>query len=416
MKHLSRSAVGLGLAMLGTLACAQYQATFVEYNKGWGTAIADYNNDGHDDLFIVGHDTDDRIWFWTPTGYQRSNQSWELKPHSDRHDCAPADVDLDGRIDVYCAVGAKKGKGTGANELWMGQADGTHKLITTKIGAKDLYGRSRRPIFFDLNRDGWPDIFLTNYGIERVDGEPNINKVFLNNHDSTFTLTRTVATGAFGSMCVAKGDIDGDGWDDVVVCSDQPGPPHIYLNDHHNDFTLLAPPTGRISAPLQQAPQRPSRNGASPEDINLGDWNDVKLADMDGDGRDDMVIVTKDNLLQIWRNSGVAPYYTEVMLEEQFSVVASGVAIGDFNHDGRKDLYVVLRDAACERKPDDQKVDLAPDVWYASLPSGGWQKVQLDQPDYRGCGHMADVLDGDRLVLVNGGIAWFGNNYVLQLQ
>lgn len=373
-------AAGLLLAAQCLVAQAQFKVTLIERSKAWGSATADYNGDGHDDIYIAGHDHNDRIWYWTPSGYTPSVQ---VLPWSDRHDCDAADVNLDGRIDIYCAVGADKGKGDGINELWMQNAAGQHELMSPN-GAEDPYGRSRIPRFFDFNHDGYPDIYLSNYAVPRDDGQPNLNRVFVNQAGAGFVEATTLASGPVGSICVEKGDIDGDGWDDLAVCDDA-GPAHLYLNNRAGDFIELPLPGTTLA------------------------WTAARLADMNGDGRDDLVLLTANNRLQIWFNSGAGSYFETLGFDESLPSVAASVAVLDLDHDGLKDLYVVLQDGLCEFSGN----DLAADRIYQGQPGNQWLRIKLKQ-QYAGCGHLADVLDGDKVLLLNGGGGWIGPNYVIQ--
>lgn len=379
MKTVTSLALGALLAGACVLARAQATIEYIEFNKSWGSAIADFDKDGHDDLFITGHDSEDRIWYWTPTGYQPS--PWKF-PDVDRHDCDVADVDHDGLLDLYCAIGAEKGTGLKNNELWFGQPGGTFRLVQN-YGADDPSGRSRTPKFFDINHDGWPDIYIEEEATPRDDGLPNYNHVYVNDHAGTFHEVTTIATGNKGYQCVATGDIDGDGWDDLVVCS-LSAISQIYINNHANDFTLLRTPA-------------------------IAKWRDVKLVDMNGDGRLDLVTVGFDDVFRIYFNTGVAPYFGGTPdYQDQLPAKAMGLAVGDFDHDGFKDAYVVLENDDCE--PDLLK-DTDPDVVYFGKAGNTWSKTQLAQ-SYTGCGHLVDTLDGDKVLLENGGVAYRGPNYV----
>jgi len=77
-------------------AQAQKVPAMVEYSKAWSLVVADFDGDGIDDILIAGHDQEDRIWYGSPTGYRPGPQPL---PWRDRHGCAAADVDRDGRID-----------------------------------------------------------------------------------------------------------------------------------------------------------------------------------------------------------------------------------------------------------------------------------------------------------------------------
>lgn len=379
MERVARIAAGAALAFQTFVVQAQYSAEFIESSKAWGSVVADFNGDGHDDIFITGHDQDDRIWYWSANGYQPSSQTlvWV-----DRHDCAAADFNRDGRIDMYCAVGAERGTGVGLNELWLQDADGQFNQLLGH-GAEDMYGSARIPVFLDVNHDGYPDVYITNERRTRTDGNLSINRLFVNQGGTGFTELVTAATGERGSACAAKGDIDGDGWDDLVVC-DLSGPPHVYHNDRAGGFATLN--TEAVASK----------------------WVDAKLTDMNRDGRDDLVILA-GNKLQIWLNSGAPPYFVQPAYQNQLTFMGKSLTVGDFNKDGRKDVYVVLMKSGCQSILDDQ----APDLVFQGTANGSWSKIKQPQAGYAGCGHLADTVDGSRVLLMNGGISWRGPNYVL---
>lgn len=380
-KHIQRLLVaGISMVCLNVPAMAQYRAEWLETTKAWGSVVADFNLDGHDDLFVTGHHAEDRIWYWSPTGYVRSEQVFDWV---DRHDCDAADVNLDGRPDIYCAIGADRGEGQGTKQLWLQGEDGVFRL-SENHGAEDPFGRGRLPIFFDFNGDAYPDLYLTNFPTTRPDGQPNINRVFVNQGGAGFREVITLATGMRGSQCVAKGDVDGDGRDDLLVCYEH-GPGHLYLNDRAGDFRELASPALG------------------------GEWRDAKLKDVNGDGRVDLVLIhAASNALQVWLNRGTGGFYEAPALEAALPHRAVSLAVADVDRDGRQDIYVVLADSACTSTGR----DAAPDLLFKGAAGGGWVKTQLKQ-NYGGCGHLADVVDGHRILLENGDIALRGPSFVL---
>jgi hypothetical protein len=366
---------------------ADYEPQLIETSQVWESTVADYNHDGHDDILINGHDANDRIWYWTATGYVPSPQVF---PSVDRHGCDAADVNQDGLLDLYCEIGAEKGMGHKVNELWIQQTNGLMQLQVGGFGAEDYYGRGRRPQFFDFNHDTYPDLYVTNWAIPRIDGMPNVNFSYINYFKTTskpgFVAVSTLATGKMGSLCVDKGDINHDGWDDLVVC-DKEGDGHLFINTQHNDFQDSATTIYKGSRL----------------------WRDAKLVDVNLDGWDDLVILTVANVLEIRLNRKQGRLFGKVDFYDSLPFKAVSVVAGDFNRDKRphKDLYVVLQDDACPTSGH----DLAPDVLYTAL-KGTWIKHQLTQ-DLPGCGQLADVVDGNNVLLMNGGISWVGPNYLI---
>jgi hypothetical protein len=362
-------------------AGTRYQATYLEFSKGWGSIVADFDRDGHDEIYVTGHDRDDRIWYWTPSGYLPGPQ---VLPYVDRHACAAADVNRDGMLDFFCEIGAEKGTGATTKELWMQDAGGVFTRAVG-FGAEDVYGRGRYPVFFDFNHDGWPDLYLTNESTIRVDGHPNINHVFINQAGNGFVEQTTIATGGLGFQCAHKGDIDGDGWDDLVVCGNKEGS-HLFLNNRHGDFTEVPSPAAAVT------------------------WNDAQLVDMNGDGRQDLVLVNSRQMLQIWLNTGTSPYFVSPSLNTPLAGGGVSLAVGDFDGNGRKDVYVVLEDAACQTT----LLDLAPDFVFWGQADGSYVAEQQPQAGYPGCGHLADTVDGNKILLEQGGPGWKAPNYLIR--
>jgi len=367
-------------------ASTVYTPKLIERAKAWGSATADYNGDGHQDIFVTGHDPNDRIWYWTTKGYIASKQVF---PDVDRHACTTADVNGDGRIDLYCAVGADKGTGLKANELWLQGADG-FMVAKTGHGAEDPSGRSRIPLFFDLNHDGKPDLYSSNLASPRTDGLPNFNHVFLGHGDGTFSEVSTIATGGLGSQCVVKGDINHDGWDDLLVC-DEKSPGHLFVNNHRNDFVELSLPP-----------------------LAMLEWHDAKLADLDGDGWDDLVLLDANNHLKVWFNKGTGGFTGDPVLDVALPGYAVSLTVGDFNKDRRMDIYVVLQDLTCHASPNSKSIDIEPDMVFWGQADHTWVAERLTtQAGLEGCGHLADTLDGYKVLLENGGTDWVGPELVL---
>jgi hypothetical protein len=100
---------------------------------------------------------------------------------------------------------------------------------------------------FDYDRDGWLDIYLVNgstYDAENGKTEPPHAALFHNNHDGTFTNVANIAgvtNDRWGFGC-AVGDYDNDGWPDIYVGNY--GKNRLYHNNHEGTFTDLAEAAG----------------------------------------------------------------------------------------------------------------------------------------------------------------------------
>ena len=86
------------------------------------------------------------------------------------------------------------------NTLFQNNGDGTFADVTEAAGVGDAARKSMNAIFCDLNRDGWPDIFVTN--------DTDANGLYLNKGNGTFKPFSGPSglSTTDGSMGIAVGD------------------------------------------------------------------------------------------------------------------------------------------------------------------------------------------------------------------
>ena len=124
------------------------------------------------------------------------------------------DYDRDGWLDIYLVNGstydAVSGKGDPPHAaLFHNNHDGTFTDVTKSAGtANDRWGVGA--IAADFDNDGWPDLYVTNLGK---------NRLYHNNHDGTFTDVAEKAGVVAGgwSTGATAGDYNGDGLLDIFV-------------------------------------------------------------------------------------------------------------------------------------------------------------------------------------------------------
>lgn len=124
------------------------------------------------------------------------------------------DYDNDGWLDIYLVNGstydALSGKATPPHAaLFHNNHDGTFTDVAAKAGVtNDRWGFG--VVVGDFDNDGWPDIYVSNFGK---------NRLYHNNHDGTFTDVAEKAGVALGiwSSGATFGDYDGDGFLDLFV-------------------------------------------------------------------------------------------------------------------------------------------------------------------------------------------------------
>jgi enediyne biosynthesis protein E4 len=95
----------------------------------------------------------------------------------------------------------------------------------------------------DYNRDGWPDIYVTNSAIGSK------NHLYRNNHDGTFTdvaeqlgVADVNQPGTGVSMGAVWGDYDNDGYEDLFLI--KWGKPELFHNDQGKHFTRVSDQAG----------------------------------------------------------------------------------------------------------------------------------------------------------------------------
>ena len=267
-------------------------------------ALFDYDNDGRLDILVVRHPP--------PTPYPQAlsasapNRLYHQKP--------------DGRFVEIPNAGGLAGKGY-------------HHGVA--IG--------------DIDNDGFPDVYICNYG--------GPDQLFHNNGDGTFTdITAkaglpTARNDANWSSTAAFVDFDGDGFLDLIVvhfatfdpgrrCQSSTDPadqdycgPHtftgqlatLYHNNGDGTFTDVTAKAGIMT---------PGRG-----------WG-IIAADITGRGLPDLFQANDEEPNQLWVNQGAGTFADEAVLRgcafDAFGSVRAnmGVAIGDVYNAGRLDLYV----------------------------------------------------------------------------
>ncbi|MEP9390257.1 FG-GAP-like repeat-containing protein [Mesorhizobium sp. KR9-304] len=160
----------------------------------------------------------------------------------------------------------------------------------------------------DLNGDGYNDVVVTNAGGQAT-------QVFINTGSGDFLLGQSLA--AEDARGVALGDLDGDGDIDAIVTSSSAGPNRVFLNDSSGNFVETATPFAYGS-----------------------DSRSVALGDIDGDGDLDAAIGNASNQPnQVFLNDG-SGVFTDSGQSIGGNVYTGDVDLGDLDGDGDLDLFV----------------------------------------------------------------------------
>jgi hypothetical protein len=326
---------------------------------GMGVAIADYDNDGRDDVYLTALEGD-RLFHNEGGGKFRDvTAASEIRNANFGTSAAWVDYDRDGLLDLFvanyvqwnakgdlwCSLdGATKSyctpesyKGT-SSRLYRNLGGGKFQDVSQKAGVADPTSKSLGIAVFDYNADGWPDLFVAN------DTQPN--KLYRNNRDGTFTEDGLSAGVAFGEDGVARGAMGVDAAD-----FDRSGRQHLLVGNFSNQMLGLYKNEGN-GLFVDEAP-RSTVGRASLLSLAFG----VFFFDYDLDGMLDILAanghideeigrvqpkVQFEQLPHLFRNLGKSTFVevTQSAGDLAQRMVGRGAAYGDYDRDGDLDVLI----------------------------------------------------------------------------
>ncbi len=345
-----------GLARHRTRAGTREKKFLLDTITG-GVALFDYDNDGHLDIYFVngatyeslaGNQAPPRAALFRNRGNGTfADVTAKAGVANERFGfgAAVADFDNDGWNDLYVT-------NFGPNRLYRNNGDGTFTDIAEKAGVTVGDGVwTVAAAFGDYDRDGYPDLFVAGYvkdpprpgsageklvcpvsfcGPLGLQGERDF--LFHNNGDGTFTELSQRAgvadvAGSYG-LAVAWVDVNNDAKVDLVVANDSQ-PNFLYLNRGDGTFEDASLLSGFA---LNEDGRPQASMGIAAGDYNADGWVDLYLTHF------------SDDYNTLYRNEGEANF-TDVSRQAGVAGVTIpflgwGTAFVDYDNDSRPDLFV----------------------------------------------------------------------------
>jgi hypothetical protein len=253
-----------------------------------------------------------------------------------------ADYDNDGHTDLYVI-------GVGRCILYHNRGDGTFEDVTEKAGVANLGGTGIGGVFLDVDNDGHLDLFVANYltfdpsyqlyfSADAYPGplsyKAQFNKLYRNRGNGTFedvSASSGIQIPGHRAMSVTVLDCNRDGAPDLYVSND--GTPNVLLvNDGKGHFKDMAPQAGVAFNAMGEA--------AGSMAATIGDCN--------GDGYDD-IFVTRLGYGSLYLGNAKGAYEDRMMASGLGSLTAQFVGWGgcflDFDNDGDLDIFIANGDA-----------------------------------------------------------------------
>ncbi|GJG87044.1 hypothetical protein tb265_22250 [Gemmatimonadetes bacterium T265] len=288
-----------GVTFVNRVSDSQKQNVFTYRNhyNGGGVALGDLTGKGLPDIVFTGNESGPRLYLnegrfrfrdVTEEAGLANNGAWTTG-------VTLADVNGDGKLDIYVCHAGTDSSVRRANQLFINQGTDKNgvphfKEMAREYGVEDG-GYGTQAVFFDYDRDGYLDLLVvrnsprpvTSFGMRNTrhvrdslggarlyhsEPGPDGTRHFV---DVTAKAGIFSPENAFG-LGVGVADIDRDGWPDIYVSNDFFERDYLYVNNHDGTFREVADKAMPYMSYFSM--------GMDIADVNNDGWPDVYTTDM----------------------------------------------------------------------------------------------------------------------------------------
>ena len=266
------------------------------YNGG-GVGVADFNNDGLQDIYFTGNLVENKLYL-NKGGFKFDDITKESGTEGEEKWCrgvSIVDINSDGKPDIYVSATINPLAAKRKNILYINSGNDDRGIPHFKNMAEE-YGlddttHTTQSVFFDYDNDGDLDVYLcvneilpslypNRFRSVITDGSfPSTGRLYRNDWDSAFAhpVFKDVSKEAGITIegyghAVTISDLNLDGWKDIYVTNDYLSSNILYINNHDGTFT------DKISSYLKHSSA--NAMGADIVDINNDGLSDIIELDM----------------------------------------------------------------------------------------------------------------------------------------
>ena len=254
------------------------------------------------------------------------------------------DYDNDGRLDLYLVQNGAAESGS-HNRLFHQEANGIFRDASSGSGL-DVTGRAMGVAVGDVDNDGWSDVLVTEFGKIRM---------FHNQSDGTFReLAEPGLDNPLWAVSASFFDYDRDGWLDLAVANYLVYDPTSVCFDESGERDFCGPQTFPGGSVTKLFHNRGAQAGVRFEDATIpsglgaarGSALGVVCGDFSGDAWPDIFVANDGEPNRLWINQQNGTFQDEALLR---GIAVNGmgrpqgnmgVAIADFDGDNLLDVFV----------------------------------------------------------------------------